>query len=488
MSSNSDSSDSALPRARHSLLMRLVIAVAILFGVTLATALIATGGVVWWMRARNLAARRWLEDEVDRIQAAGEPITTDDCYAFQAAKEPGLDVTSYWLAALETIDERQLSQEGKLLPIIGTAPDEALKPDSPGSRIAEVRELLKKYDGTFQAIFEAARQSGHCSFPVQFEDGLKARLDHVNALRNVARLVKLQLRVRAGDGDIQGAMQSLSALVAAADAVNNEPVLVEYLVSLALSGYALGESLFLLNECSLSDDQLLQMQSLLSRLDARAGLTPAIYGERAQGYYAFHHPGLILDIPALVKFDGQLMQPVDCQTYLEWSRDLIDYSREDFPLALDHAEQFDARVQTLMKQPIERFWHVTTLLLFPAVPTVFKACGKSMAYQEITLAAIAAERHRLKNGSFPRSIEELTPEFLPEVPLDPFDGKAIRLLHRDDQLVIYSVGVNRVDDGGTQAPQKTEPDIVATVKTRKSGPSGTEVPGNNRAPSGRKIN
>src|SRR5262249_53703525 len=157
--------------------------------------------------------------------------------------------------------------------------------------LTDVKAFLKKNDATLQAVMEAAQQHGHCSLPVRFEDGLNANLDHVQGLRNVARLLKLQLRVRALDGDTEGAIESLGALIAAADAVNHEPVVVEYLVSLAIGGVAVEEAMFLLNERALSDDQLSRIQSLLSRLDPNAGLTPAIYGERALGYYSFYHLG-----------------------------------------------------------------------------------------------------------------------------------------------------------------------------------------------------
>src|SRR5205814_7797696 len=100
------------------------------------------GGVVWWVRARNIAAHRWVNEEVVRIQDAGEPITIDDCYAFQAAKQPMPDITNYWLAAIDTFDEKQLSQEGKSLPVVGAAPEETLRRDSPDSRFAEVTEFL----------------------------------------------------------------------------------------------------------------------------------------------------------------------------------------------------------------------------------------------------------------------------------------------------------------------------------------------------------
>jgi hypothetical protein len=40
--------------------------------------------------------------------------------------------------------------------------------------------------------------------------------------------------------------------------------------------------------------------------------------------------------------------------------------------------------------------------------------------------ACAVERFRLKYKKLPEKLEQLVPEFLPKVPIDPFDGKPLR--------------------------------------------------------------
>ncbi|MFH1537663.1 MAG: hypothetical protein ABIH66_01800 [bacterium] len=61
----------------------------------------------------------------------------------------------------------------------------------------------------------------------------------------------------------------------------------------------------------------------------------------------------------------------------------------------------------------------------------------------IRLALLAYEK---QNGVLPDSLDELVPEFLSEIPEDPFDGKQIR--YDREKGIIYSVGENLVDDGG----------------------------------------
>jgi hypothetical protein len=50
---------------------------------------------------------------------------------------------------------------------------------------------------------------------------------------------------------------------------------------------------------------------------------------------------------------------------------------------------------------------------------------------------------------YPGRLEELVPEFLPEVPIDFMDGKPIRYRRRPDgSFVLYSVGWDGLDGGG----------------------------------------
>jgi hypothetical protein len=61
-------------------------------------------------------------------------------------------------------------------------------------------------------------------------------------------------------------------------------------------------------------------------------------------------------------------------------------------------------------------------------------------------AALVAERFRLENGRWPRSIEELKPGLSGAALTDPFDGKPLRLIEADNGITIYSVDADRRDD------------------------------------------
>ncbi|TWU28317.1 hypothetical protein Pla144_16040 [Bythopirellula polymerisocia] len=65
---------------------------------------------------------------------------------------------------------------------------------------------------------------------------------------------------------------------------------------------------------------------------------------------------------------------------------------------------------------------------------------------EFALRAWKAEHHE-----WPESLAELVPAIIPAVPIDPFspDGKPLQYVRIDDGFVLYSVGQNEIDEGGT---------------------------------------
>jgi hypothetical protein len=101
-----------------------------------------------------------------------------------------------------------------------------------------------------------------------------------------------------------------------------------------------------------------------------------------------------------------------------------------------------------------------------------------------TLTALAAERYRLANNRWPTSLDELCPRFLAEIPLDPYDGKPLRLAARDDGIVIYTIGPDGKDDGGKiinrAVRDATNPDLGLQLwhpAQRRIPPDNAKSPG-----------
>ena len=81
------------------------------------------------------------------------------------------------------------------------------------------------------------------------------------------------------------------------------------------------------------------------------------------------------------------------------------------------------------------------------------------AIHRLTLIILAMRRFELVKGKLPVSLDELVPEYLSSVPLDPFDSAPMRW--NAAKQIVYSVGSDLKDDGGTMAKYGagSEPDL-----------------------------
>ena len=76
--------------------------------------------------------------------------------------------------------------------------------------------------------------------------------------------------------------------------------------------------------------------------------------------------------------------------------------------------------------------------------------ASTQASLRLATTAFAVERFRHGQGRLPADLNELTPQFLANVPTDPFDGAPLRYRRLSRGYLIYSVGIDRRDNGGRE--------------------------------------
>lgn len=64
------------------------------------------------------------------------------------------------------------------------------------------------------------------------------------------------------------------------------------------------------------------------------------------------------------------------------------------------------------------------------------------------LAMLAVEEFHRDHGAYPDRLDELVPDYLPRLPIDYADGQTMRYRREGDGFLLYSIGHDRVDDGG----------------------------------------
>ena len=90
---------------------------------------------------------------------------------------------------------------------------------------------------------------------------------------------------------------------------------------------------------------------------------------------------------------------------------------------------------------------------------LYGGCEKMQC--DATMVALGLELFHRRNNAWPARLDELCPALLPADPVDQMDGKPIKYRLIGDKPVVYSVGRNKVDDGG-QSVSEDKPGIECT--------------------------
>jgi hypothetical protein len=213
-----------------------------------------------------------------------------------------------------------------------------------------------------------------------------------------------------------------------------------------------------------SDEQLVALDAELAKMDFLADYEFAMRGERAFAIASFENQRRTREsISGFVTVQGNSELVTNKLTLMpsayfdqneltfarmhqQWILPLVDTnSRTVSPAALEHAEK---SVQAGLKHYSP--YNVQALMLFPAIGSAVKKFAAIQASIDLARVACALERYRLANGVYPETLDALAPQFIGKLPHDIINGQPLHYRRTDDgKFVLYSVGWNETDDGGT---------------------------------------
>jgi hypothetical protein len=218
------------------------------------------------------------------------------------------------------------------------------------------------------------------------------------------------------------------------------------------------------------------LQRLLSRTKPAAGLLDALeqeYHRRASidssaayleaqrasflEYAVFSAPAPRSPIEAMVTRMTRPYRATLATRELKYYEEAIDVARQPLPARLDAAKAMERKYLRPRSVSGQRpnFWTRLTMALSQreaASQVTIAVAGEAetSALARCSEAALAVERYaRDHAGALPRSLEQLVPATLASVPIDPFASAPLRYAPSPDGFKIYSVGANRIDEGGT---------------------------------------
>jgi hypothetical protein len=420
--------------------------------ILLSLILIPVLGVIVFIGVWQHRGSRAVTAELARITEAGEPASAAELEEFYAAPPAEADCTEFWLQAFKILDTEDFHDTYWDLGFDGGGKFSGPAPGKPWPQLGEAEAFLEQYSEALSLIHEAASRGGAARFPTDFSLGINMKMPELERLRLCARLIEVEAYVRAHHGDIAGAAESIRAMHTVAESLSGYPILVAYLVNIYIRGIEMDSLEELLPVVPFTDEQLAGFRDDIIAAEDSQDLYHAWVGERAVIITVFRDPESIdencfIEKPwtdVLLLNDADLAWTLNC--YAGW----IAISKGPWPEALEESLRLSTEFEQSMDamNSVQKLAFLGTVQLLPAANACFIAEAKFLARARAADAALAAQLYRRGHGRWPEKLEDLVPEFLAQVPTDPFDGKPLRVHHTEDELVIYSVGEDGNDDGG----------------------------------------
>jgi len=272
-------------------------------------------------------------------------------------------------------------------------------------------------------------------------------LPHLAEIKGEALDFSLEALVATERGDVDSAITAIENTAHMGSALKSEPLIISQNVRHACYWIALSDMERLLSRRSLSVDQLNRLAKLLEELRISGGLRLMIIEGRIQSLDVF----ATWDRVPGVGFIGR--NQLEKRLMLTYCDRIICLGDIDKPEALQEYESICTNaleaVKAISDEPASEGLFLSTL---PGAEYKF---ARIETHRRAAVTALAVERYRVEHaGKLPQQLSEITPQYLKEIPTDPFDGKPLRFKRLERGFV---VGGNGTDDGDYKRvyPEKT---------------------------------
>lgn len=330
----------------------------------------------------------------------------------------------------------------------------ARKPKRTEPLSASARQLLEQFlsdnQKTFSLLHEAASIE-HCQYPIDFAQVCDVSDTPLDNIRSCSVLLLLDVLIHCENQDVGKALASIRANLALGRSIN-VPLLGYQLTHIGIQSWSCRSIERILNRMSLEDEQLLTLSEWIKIPDIGENFKRALMAEQCLGLHTLQAP--IKDITKRTGHRGMLLMLVpwkglgfcyrDTLTFIDLMQESIETMDLPDP---ERLASFDA-VQKSVHQGgrggvlMHEFWPGNTYIL--------DIGNRYVAQLRAAQTALAVERYRLTKGRLPQSLNDLVPDYISEIPDDPFNGNPLKYRLLEPGYVVYSVGDDLTDEGGTE--------------------------------------
>ena len=383
--------------------------------------------------------------------------------------------------------------------VVANNPPPAMRPVAPGrAMIGWQQPDIRSPDGTNTwedlgrelnaaknelASFQNLTNHPVLDFNLDYQNGFDLQLPNLAGLKRSAQWLSASALYNLHQGNPKDACADVRAMLAVVRGEADERILISQLVRIAIASMAAGPTWEILQDPDVSDDDLAQLQQDWQSLEFIAPIEQSMMFERVwylqdikqirqssekfdKLWGEFYAP----DAP-LKKNKDMYSSPIRRSLFLrKWDelrwRWFWSYQDElrglpSFQVGIDATRMAETNNSFLSAEAFADLARLKpvqnssdTLRNYfsqsgSALQATLRRTATSETARNMVVTAIALKRYELRHHQFPATLDQLTPDLLPSVPIDCMDGQPLRYrLIADGTFLLYSVGENGVDDGG----------------------------------------
>lgn len=422
---------------------------------------------LWW----GHVAESRLRAEIDRIRAAGEPFFAADFRTSGDFPDEQNAAHYYSLAFAAIVKEfdGQLSFDDII--------------SNPRAYTQYPEEFKRAVDANREAIeyVRTASRTDQIDWKNQVAATLlNTNLSHLTQTRQLAKLIHVAALSHHHQGDQAEALACINDMLEMSEKVKQPDIscsTISSLVSIAISGLAsysiecVAPTLEFDDDGPDIDDDRIKpvsrkdIESLIERLltvdSIWHGYEMAMIYERAQMADALDSilpnasPSQFAGQPSMTSFNGLMswtfVRPawqLDKVRMIHW---IDDIRQAGLSGTWSNVNTVDAEYETKPDaNGIEKVSTTMSNILMPSLARATELTYRVTAFQKMAGLALAIRLYEIDHGNRPKDLNQLVPDYIREVPIDPFDKSKgpIRYLPNATPPILYSVNSDEIDQGG----------------------------------------
>lgn len=446
--------------------------------------LLAAGGFAWW----HMTGNRRAAIAVTTPLPAGLPNTLAEVNAWYAEPPAGHNAATFFQQGFDALKITDQDRNSPALPFLGKGTLPPLDAKLPDATRTAINRLVEQNRTALQ-YFESGLKYPESRYPLDFTEGASMKLRHLEKVKQTAQLGALIAIAGADRHDAGQACDGIIGVFKTGNTLKSEPILISQLVRMACFAIGVNTLEQVMNRVKLPPESLVQLNECLK--DAEAFETsgqPMIHacvGERSVALSKFSAPPAEWEkflnevlkgpkedsgLPNDFNLKEQLASlPAQRAFYEESWNHFISLLQAPPPDSLSErlkpADYFVVRVS----QARTNKFFLCAMFLPEIGNGMIRKEVKSLANLRLAETAVALARFRgTHQNTYPDTLGGLTPDFLPQIPKDPYDGQPLHYLKAKNGYRLYSVGPNLLDDGGQRGKQD-DGDIVFEVLNPPTG-------------------